>query len=134
MSTLKYIKMLAKEQIALSKTRTVLTRHGAPLLYAYDAHSFVNRLRGVRAIPPFGPTDALVLRPCSAVHTLRLSTPIDVVFLDFRGVILKMKTVAPNRASFCWKSMLVVEMAAGTSKRIGLRVGQVLLPGSGEWI
>jgi len=126
--------MLAKEQISFSGKRTVLTRHGAPLLYAYDACSFINRLRGVKAIPPFGPTDALVLRPCSAVHTLRLKNTIDIVFLDYRGVILKIATVAPNRASFCWKSTMVVEMAAGTSERIGLLVGQVLLPGSGDWI
>ncbi len=134
MSTIAYIKMIAKEQIGFSGKRTVLTRHGAPLLYAYDACSFINRLRGVKAIPPFGPTDALVLRPCSAVHTLRLKNPLDIVFLDYRGVILKIATVPPNRASFCWKSTMVVEMAAGTSERIGLLVGQVLLPGTGDWI
>jgi len=134
MSTIDYIKTLAREQIGFSGKRTVLTRHGAPLLYAYDACSFINRLRGVKAIPPFGPTDALVLRPCSAVHTFRLTKAIDIVFLDFKGVILKIASVPPNRASFCWRSTMVVEMAAGTSNRIELRVGQVLLPGSGEWI
>lgn len=113
--------------------KVTLERHGAPLLYAYDAHSFYNRLRGIHGVPTLGPTDALVLRPCQAVHTFGCKEKLDVVFLDERGVIIKISTVSPNRFAFAWKAVVVIEMACGTAARIRLGVGQEFGPSAGYW-
>lgn len=113
--------------------KVTLRRLSAPLLYAYDACTFFRRLRGLHGVPPLGPTDALIIRPCMAIHTFGLKEPIDVIFMNRYGVILKMATVAPRRAALCWKASVVVEMAYGTASRIGLGVGQKFVPSQGRW-
>lgn len=113
--------------------KVTLTRLGAPLLYAYDAKSFYQRFRGIHGVPSLGPTDAIILRPCKAVHTYRLRHPIDVVFVNKTGVIIKLATVAPNRVVFCFRAMAVVETAEGTAARIKLAVGQTFVPSHGNW-
>ena len=80
-----------------------------------------------------GPTDALIIRPCKAIHTFGLAKPIDVVFMDSNGIILKLSTVNPKRAMMCLKGAIVVEMAAGTAERIKLAVGQKFIPSQGHW-
>jgi len=113
--------------------KVTLQRHGAPLLYAYDACSFYNRLRGIHGVPTLGPTDAIMLRPCNAVHTFGCKEQLDVVFLDEAGVIIKILSVPPNRLAFAWKSAVVIEMAHGTAARIRLGVGQEFGPSRGYW-
>jgi uncharacterized membrane protein (UPF0127 family) len=113
--------------------RVTLARLGAPLLYAYDANTFYRRLRGVRLIPPMGPTDALIIRPCKAIHTYGLIQPIDIVFLNLHGKILKMDTLKPRSLYACFGASVAVEMAQGTARRISLGVGQVLIPKNGAW-
>ena len=53
--------------------KVTLRRLSAPLLYAYDACTFFRRLRGLHGVPPLGPTDALIIRPCMAIHTFGFS-------------------------------------------------------------
>ena len=113
--------------------KVTLRRLGAPLLYAYDASSFQQRLRGLHGVPPLGPTDALIIRPCKAIHTFGLNNPIDVIFMNKKGIILKLNTVGPRSVMFCWRALVAVEMAHGTATRIGLRVGQQFKPSEGQW-
>lgn len=113
--------------------KVTLRRLGAPLLYAYDACTFLSRLKGLHALPPLGPTDALIIRPCKAIHTWGLDKPIDVIFLDKRGNILKLKTVRPNSMFTCFSADVAVEMAEGTAARIRLGVGQNFAPAEGSW-
>ena len=113
--------------------KVTLRRLGAPLLYAYDASSFQQRLRGLHGVPPLGPTDALIIRPCKAIHTYGLNSPIDVIFLNKKGIILKLSTVGARSFMFCWRARLAVEMAHGTANRLGLRVGQQFKPSEGQW-
>ncbi len=114
--------------------KVTLTRHGAPLLYAYDASTFYHRLRGVHGVPELGPTDAIILRPCKAVHTYGSKQTLDVAFIDKRGVIQKLVTMPPKRFVFSLKAMFVVEMAEGTAARIQLAEGQTFLPSTGDWL
>lgn len=113
--------------------KVTLQRHGAPLLYAYDACSFFNRLRGIHGVPTLGPTEAIVLRPCKSVHTIGCKETLDVVFIDEKGMIVKICSLPPNRFAFACKAVVVVEMAYGTAARIRLGVGQEFTPGAGEW-
>lgn len=118
---------------AFLANKVTLRRLGAPLLYAYDAHSFIRRLRGIHAVPKLGATDALIIRPCRAIHTFGVKQTIDVVFMDRSGIILKLQTVKPNEVMTCWNAVVCLEMAQGTAERIRLGVGQQLVPSQGRW-
>lgn len=113
--------------------KVTLCRQRAPLLYAYDACTFVNRLQGLHGIPPLGATDALIIRPCKAIHTWGLTRAIDVAFMDKEGVVLKLQTVQPRRNLCCWNAAVAVEMDSGTAMRIGMEVGQRFIPSEGTW-
>ncbi len=95
-----------------------------------------DRLRGLIGLRNFPPGSALVLDPCSAIHTFGMRFPIDVLFLDRRGVIrCTAKAVRPWRIGpVCRSGVLAVELPCGTIDRYGLRVGQrlALVRASGE--
>lgn len=118
---------------SLLERKVTLTRQGAPLLYAHDAASFTGRLKGLKGVPPLGPTDALIIRPCRAIHTYGMRQPIDVIFMNRQGVILKLNTVKPKSMMFCWRAQVAVEMAHGTASRLGLKVGQQFKTSEGQW-
>ena len=124
---------LAARRPARATGRLTISRLGAPLLHAHEARTFRARLRGLHALPPLGPTDALVIRPCRAIHTFRMARAIDVAFLDREGAILRVETVPPGSARLCVSARVVIEMASGTAARLGLGPGQVLLPPGGSW-
>jgi uncharacterized membrane protein (UPF0127 family) len=70
-----------------------------PLIRASDGHcfaskvivarSFLSRLQGLIARPPLTPDTVLHLIPCGSIHTWGMAYPLDVVFLDRTGVVLK---------------------------------------------
>ena len=71
---------------------------------------------------------ALVIAPCSAVHTFAMRFPIDVIFARREGSILKLRRQLPaTRVTGALGAFAVIEMAAGSIDRAGLRVGQRLL-------
>lgn len=113
--------------------KVTLRRSGAPLLYAYDADSFMRRLQGMHVIPPLGATDALIVRPCKAVHTFMLKQAIEVVFMDREGLILKIQSLEPGSVGYCWQASVALEVAQGTVVRLGLKVGHVLTADTGRW-
>ena len=58
------------------------------------------------------------------IHTVGMSYPIDVVFLDSTGLILKVLAAIPRlRAAFCIRAAQVLELAAGEAYRLGWTVG-----------
>ena len=116
-----------------SDVDVTITRLGAPLLRARDACTFCRRLRGLHAMPPLGPTDALVIRPCRAVQTYRMPHAIDLVFLDGEGRVLRTETVDPGRVRVCPGARVAIEMASGTAARLGLAPGHVLRSSAGRW-
>ena len=67
------------------------------------------------------------LRPCRAVHTFFLAAPIDVVFCDARGSVLRI--VAPLRPWRCavhGAAHITWEFPAGDVARTGLKCGDRL--------
>ena len=105
-----------------------ITRLGVPLLRLRDASRFVARLRGLHAGPPLGPFDALLLSPCRAIQTFGMRAPIDVVFLDRRGTVLRVECVPPGAVRVCLRARAVLETAPGTAARLSIAPGQVLVP------
>ncbi len=71
--------------------------------------------------------EALLIDPCSSVHTMFMWFAIDVVFLDRDNEIVKIaENLKPIRAAIGRGSRRVLEMPAGAASRAGLRVGDQL--------
>ena len=103
-----------------------------PPLVVRRAERWFDRLRGLLGSPPPAPGHALLITPCASVHTAFMRYPIDVVFVDRHGRILKViEALPPWRAAACWRARHTLELAAGEARRVGLVPGvSVLIPGS----
>ncbi len=91
------------------------------------ATSSRDRLVGLLAGPPIAEDEGLVLEPCDAIHTFAMRFPIDVVFLDRSGRVMRVvERLAPWRIAWTPGARTVIETAAGTASRIGLVRGLTL--------
>ena len=91
---------------------------------AFDSAS---RNRGLLGRSRLEAGRALIIAPCSLVHTFRMAFPIDLVFAARDGRVLKLRErVQPNRISGSFGAFAVIEMAAGAIEASGLVVGDVL--------
>jgi uncharacterized membrane protein (UPF0127 family) len=80
------------------------------------------RRRGLLGRDSLEAASALLLAPCTAVHTAGMRFAIDVVFVDRQGYAVKVvRDLQPWRISLAARARVVIEMPAGT-----LRWGQVM--------
>jgi uncharacterized membrane protein (UPF0127 family) len=80
------------------------------------------RRRGLLGRDRLDETTAMILAPCTAVHTAGMRFAIDVVFADRQGYAMKVvRDLRPWRIAMAAGARFVIEMPAGT-----LRWGQVL--------
>jgi uncharacterized membrane protein (UPF0127 family) len=71
--------------------------------------------------------EALVLAPCSAVHTAFMRFPLDLMFLDRAGRVLKVSAeVRPWRIRYAWRAFAVVELAADSVRASGTVCGDTV--------
>jgi uncharacterized protein len=83
--------------------------------------STLDRMRGLLARPPLGEDEGLLIDRCGSVHTLGMSYPLDLVFLDRDGRIRKLvPELKPWRASGCFGAFMTLELAPGTIERLSL--------------
>lgn len=81
------------------------------LVPAFDS---ATRRQGLLGRGGLAAGEALVLAPCSAVHTAFMRFPLDLLFLDRAGTVLEAAPgVRPWRIRFAWGGFAVVELAAG---------------------
>jgi uncharacterized membrane protein (UPF0127 family) len=74
------------------------------------------------------PGDGLWIVPCESVHTFFMKFPIDLVYVDKRQKVRKVRNAVPAwRLSACLSAHSVVELPAGTAERSGTKVGDVLV-------
>ena len=91
---------------------------------AFDSAS---RNRGLLGRASLDPDTAMIIAPCSAVHTFKMQFAIDLIYVARDGRVLKTRAaVPPGRMSLCLGAFAVIEMAAGAIERSGVRVGDVL--------
>ncbi|OZI32343.1 hypothetical protein CAL29_18785 [Bordetella genomosp. 10] len=72
------------------------------------------RLRGLAGRRPPRRAVGAWLRPCRAVHTLRMRYPLDLFFLDRENRVVKVVAgLPPRRLALCLRAVSVVELEAG---------------------
>ncbi len=88
----------------------------------------LERMRGLLGKAPLQKDQALLITSCSSVHTMGMTYPIDLVFLDKHWKIRKIvKSLVPWRMAWSFSSSTVLEMAPGTIDNLNLNMDMQLL-------
>lgn len=88
------------------------------------ASSWWSRMRGLLGRPQLLPGEGLKIVPCNSIHCFFMAVPIDVVFLDNAGNVLRIcPEVRPWLGRILLKAQSVVELAAGEAQRLGIKEG-----------
>ena len=92
------------------------------------ADTFFKRLRGLIGRKNLPPEYGLMIVPCNSIHMLFMRFAIDAIFIDKNFVIKKIDANLQTWTgiSFCKGAWAVVEVKAGESARLNLKVGQTL--------
>lgn len=89
-----------------------------------------SRIKGLigRSSADFKPGMGLWIVPSEGVHTIGMSFPIDVVYLDGKQRVIHLcHRLPPMRiAAVKWKAQSVLELPAGTLAESGTEVGDLL--------
>jgi uncharacterized membrane protein (UPF0127 family) len=84
------------------------------------------RNRGLLGLASLPAGVAMVLAPCNGIHTWFMRFPIDVIFVDRRGRVLRLyRSVRPFRLVFRLRAFAAIELAAGCSS--DTQVGDMLV-------
>ena len=88
-----------------------------------DASTFFKRLVGLMGKKELGENEAMLLRPCTSIHTCFMKFPIDVVFLDkMNRVVGTIGNLQPWKMSGNFKNAhQVLEMPVGSIKKTGIK-------------
>ena len=93
-----------------------------------DAARPLARLKGLLGRRSLASDEGIYLRPASSVHTFFMRFPIDAVFVDGEGRVLKVAAgLRPWRAAGCRGARAVLELSSGESERRGVRPGDQLV-------
>jgi hypothetical protein len=114
--------MDAQIRICNRTTGRFLACEGGAVLSAWS------RLRGLLGSPPLRLGQRLLLASCSWIHTPGMRFPIDVVYLDREGLVLRTDVdMRPNlMGPLISRASRVVELPVGAIERTGTRVGDSL--------
>ena len=110
------------------RPRLVIARTGAALADTIEiAGDSGARRRGLLGRDGLATGAALVIAPCSAVHTFGMRFSIDVIFAARDGRVTKIaRDVAPRRLVVAWGAFAAIELAAGEAERRDVAVGDVI--------
>lgn len=106
-----------------------LTRGTLVLQEAGVAETFWTRFRGLMLTEGLPDRTGLILEPCSSIHMLFMRYPIDVIFTDSVGVVVKAeRRVKPWRVAVLagGRAARAIECPQGTIERSGTEVGDIL--------
>jgi uncharacterized membrane protein (UPF0127 family) len=92
-----------------------LTRHTVLATCMEVADKGQKRRKGLLGRERLSPGEGMWILPCEAVHTFGMRFPIDLVYLDRKNRIKKLRShVPPWRLSACFSAHSVLELASGT--------------------
>lgn len=91
------------------------------------ADSVWPRFKGLMFHPPLAEGEALFIRPCSSVHMFFMRFPLDIVFVDREGAVVKVvRDLRPWRMALGGKGAhSALELASGAAA--GVSVGDRLV-------
>jgi uncharacterized membrane protein (UPF0127 family) len=113
----------AEQQFSLQNVRSgqFIATH---VEFALDSQS---RRRGLLGRDAFEKGAALIIAPCSSIHTFFMRFAIDVVFVSRDGRVLKTySTLVPWRMAFSLGAFAVIELPAGALSESETRRGDTL--------
>jgi len=91
------------------------------------ADSPLPRMRGLLGRRDLSSGEGLLLRPAGSIHTFFMRFPIDAVFIDREGRIVRVaRSIRPWRAAAARGARSVLELRAGECDRRRLQTGDVL--------
>lgn len=91
------------------------------------ATSSPKRSKGLLGRDGLAPGEGLWIIPCESVHTFFMRFPIDLVYLDRKNKIKKVRgAVGPWRMSACLSAHSVLELPAGTIRATQTQPGDTL--------
>jgi uncharacterized membrane protein (UPF0127 family) len=94
-----------------------------PILEAWLADSYFTRLRGLLGKKQLSDNNGLLLERCSSVHTIGMSYPLDLVFLDKNGKVVKCQEgVKPFRTASARGAYYTLELNQGVISKQGISV------------
>ncbi|MGD0914728.1 MAG: DUF192 domain-containing protein [Terracidiphilus sp.] len=106
---------------------TNLTRRSVLATCLEVADQGETRMKGLLGRDHLSPGEGLWILPCEAVHTFWMKFPIDLVYLNRRNQIRKLRSnVPPWRLSACFSAHSVLELAAGTIRGTQTQLGDTL--------
>jgi uncharacterized protein len=90
-----------------------------------EARSFWSRGRGLMLAPELARGEGLIIDPCSSIHTFWMRFPIDVLYLDSSGTVIRAdERMRPWRVGPVFTgSKWVIELPPGTIAETGTRAG-----------
>jgi len=92
------------------------------------AVTFFRRLKGLLGTSCLPEGEALLIRPCSSIHTIGMKYPIDVLFMTSDDKVLKIApSMFPGRTASARGSSYVLELPVGVVDKTGTDVGDYLL-------
>jgi len=91
------------------------------------AEKMLQRMRGLLFRKPLVSGEGMLIRPCSSIHTIGMTHPLDVVFVDAKGIVLKLsRNLRPLRMDFAARAHATLELSVGEIDRAGIRIGDQL--------
>jgi uncharacterized membrane protein (UPF0127 family) len=108
---------------------TDLVVPGAPThLRVGVADGWFSRAIGLLATRRLEDPCGLWIKPCNSIHTFWMRYPIDVLFLDKAGTVLRVvPEIRPWRIAGCRRAHTTLELRAGLAAALGLRAGMRLV-------
>ncbi len=89
--------------------------------------NFIERFVGLLGKKPLNSNQALLIAPCSSVHTFGMRYPIDLIFLNKDFIVLKtVRSLKPWRFAFANSASMVVEMSGNALDTLNINVKQKL--------
>lgn len=108
--------------------RLVIERNGLAIAEVLElAADSRTRNKGLLGRSGMAEGSAMIIAPCSAIHTFFMRFTIDVVFVDRRGLVLRAcSEVRPWRIAASFGAFAAVELPGGSVARAGLLPGDQL--------
>jgi uncharacterized protein len=104
-----------------------INKHDCLLSDVKKTNNIFERMRGLLFRSKLKPKQALWIEPCPSIHTIGMKYSIDVVFLDEKGIVLKVvNNIAPMRMATCKGARVSLELLAGEAEKAQIQTGMQL--------